>query len=465
MFQRLTDRLTGTLKKLSGGGGLTPDQVDDALKEIRRSLLEADVHFKVAKDLCESVRTRAVGADVWKSLQPGHQVVQLFKEELVAALGGNEQKPPEFNGKPPVYVLIAGLQGSGKTTFCAKLALYLRKKLKKSVGLVPADCARPAAKMQLQTLGAQIDVPVFNSPIERGALAVSREAKAWAATQFFDVVIVDTAGRQQVEESLMTEISELEKELEPQEKFLVLDAMIGSQGLEVAKTFNERLGLTGLILAKLDGDTRGGAALSARQVSGVPIHFIGTGEKPADLEPFFPERMASRILGMGDVLSLIEKAQESMEHIPQEEMAENAGKLMSGRFTLEDFRDQMKMVRSMGPLEGLMKMIPGMSQAMDKAPGVDPERELKRVDAIISSMTAKERRNHDLLNGSRKARIAQGSGTTVAEINRFLKQFMEMQKMMKQMSKMGIFGKGKMMAKMAKMGRGGGFPGGGGFPF
>ena len=455
MFDRLTERLTTTFRKLSGGAGLTESQVDEGLKEIRRSLLEADVHFRVAREVCDKIREKALGQKVWEKLSPGQQVVQIFHDELVEVLGGAAQVPPTFSGKPPVVVLIAGLQGSGKTTFCAKLALYLSKKLKKTVGVLPADCARPAAKEQLMILAKRVGVPAFDSPIEKGAVEVARQGLAWAQKEFFDVLIVDTAGRQQIDNDLMEELVQVEAILAPQEKFLVLDSMIGSQGLEVAKTFHEKVKLTGLVLAKLDGDSRGGVALSARSVTGVPICFAGLGEKPEDMEPFHPSRMAQRILGMGDVMTLIEKAKES---ISEEDAMASAEKMFGGSFTLNDFKDHLKRIQSMGPLEGIMKMIPGMGQAMKQMKGMEPEKEFKRIEAMINSMTKEERVNHGVLNGSRRVRIAEGSGTTVAEINRFIKQFVETQKMMKQFGKMGMGGKARSMAKMMKNKGGGGFP-------
>ncbi len=438
MFDRLTDRLSNAFRKLSGGAVLSEAHVDEALKEIRRSLLEADVHFKVAKDICDHVKSKAVGSEVWKNLSAGQQVVQIFHEELIESLGGKEQIPPNFNGQAPVIVLVAGLQGSGKTTFCAKLALYLRKKLKKSVGILPADCARPAAKDQLLTLAKKIEIPAFDSPIQKGALEVCKEGLAWAKKEFYDVLIVDTAGRQQVEESLMNELGEVERYLNPNHKYLVLDSMIGSQGLEVARTFNEKIKLTGLVLSKMDGDSRGGIALSARNVTGVPIVFTGTGEKPEDIEVFYPDRVASRISGMGDVMTLVEKARES---ISEEDAADSAQKMMKGEFSLEDFKNQLKMIQNMGPLEGILKMIPGMGSAMGELKNVNAEKEMKKVEAIINSMTPRERRKPDILNGSRRLRIAKGSGTEVSDINRFIKQFSEMQKMMKQFGKMGMLGK------------------------
>lgn len=450
MFDRLSERLKNTFKNFSKSPILSENQVDEALKEIRRSLLEADVHFKVVKELIEKIREKAIGQRVWEKLSPAQQVVQIFHEELIETLGGKDQKLPSFEGKPPFIVLVVGLQGSGKTTFCSKLALYLKKKMKKSVGLLPADCARPAAKTQLQILGQKVEAPVFDSPLDQGAVSVARVGLEWAQKNFFDVLIVDTAGRQQVDQALMQELSEVENVLNPNARFLVLDAMIGSQGLEVARIFHEQVQLTGLALSKLDGDARGGAALSARQVTGVPIAFVGVGEKPEDFEPFHPDRMASRILGMGDVLTLIEKAQET---VSEEEALASTEKMFSGQFSLEDFRDQLKTIQRMGPLEGLMKLIPGVGSALEemkKSPNaMDPQKELKKLEAIMNSMTPYERRNHGVLNGSRKLRIAKGSGTNVAEINRFLKQFMEMSKMMKQFSKMGFGAKG--MRTMGKL--------------
>ncbi len=450
MFDHLTERLSAAFGKLTGGVVLNATHVDEALKEIRRSLLDADVHFKVARDVCDRVKSRAVGAEVWKNLTAGQQVVQIFNEELVEALGGKEQSPPEFAGKPPIIVLVAGLQGSGKTTFSAKLALHIRKKLHKTVGLLPCDCARPAAKEQLTALAKRVGIEAFDSPIQKGAVTVAREGLKWAQSQFFDVLVVDTAGRQQIDEELMRELSEIERVLAPQERFLVLDAMIGSQGLEVARAFHEHARLTGLVLAKMDGDARGGIALSARAVTGVPIVFAGVGEKPEDFEPFHPSRMASRILGMGDVLSLVEKAREA---ISDDEAIDSAQKMFGGRFTLEDFRDQLKRLQNMGPLEGIMKLIPGMGQMMGSLKGVDPEREMKKVEAIINSMTAAERKKPDVLNGSRRLRISKGSGTQVSDINRFLKQFMEMRKMMKQFSKMGMGSRIKKLAQAAQSGK------------
>lgn len=450
MFDQLTKRLTGAFKQFTGGGTLSEAQVDEGLKEIRRSLLEADVHFRVAREICDNVRNNAIGQKVWEKLSPGNQVVQIFHEELIQVLGGKEQHATSFDGLPPVVVLVAGLQGSGKTTFCSKLALHLKKKHRKSVGLLPADCARPAAKEQLKTLGSRVEVPVFDSPLEKGALEVTKLGLDWAKQQFLDVIIVDTAGRQQVEESLMSELQQVHVLLKPQHCFLVLDAMIGSQGLDVAKTFHEKVPLTGLVLSKLDGDTRGGVALSARKITGVPLVFAGVGEKPEDLEAFFPDRMASRILGMGDVLTLVEKARES---ISEQDAMQSAEKMMSGAFTLEDFRDQLRQIQKLGPLEGILKLMPGMGGAMEQIQKAQPEKEMKRVEAIINSMTNEERRNHGVLNGSRKLRISKGSGTSVPEINRLLKQFVEMQKMMKQFKKMG------MMKKLASFSQWGKKPG------
>jgi signal recognition particle subunit SRP54 len=450
MFEKLTERLSQAFKKLSGSGVLNETHVDEALKEIRRSLLEADVHYKVAKNICDRVKEKAIGQKVWQTLTPGQQVVKIFHDELIEALGGKEQKIPNFAGQPPVVVLICGLQGSGKTTFTAKLALYLKKKLKKSVGILPADCARPAAKEQLLVLAKQCEIPAFDSPIAKGALAVTQLGLEWAKKEFFDVLLIDTAGRLQVDEALMQELSEIEKITNPKEKFLVVDSMIGSQGLEVAKTFHERVQLTGLVLSKLDGDSRGGIALSAREVTSLPIVFASVGEKIQDLEVFYPDRMASRISGMGDVMSLIEKAQEK---ISADDALEQTTKMLSGEFTLVDFKNQLKMIQSLGPLEGIFKMLPGMGGAIDQLKAADAEKELKKIEAIINSMTKEERLNPDILNGSRRLRIAKGSGTEVSDINRFMKQFIEMQRMMKQFSKMGMAGKLKKLALSQVLGK------------
>ncbi len=452
MFDQLTDKLSATFRKLTGGGILREDQIDEVMKEIRRHLLEADVHFKVARDLCESVKQEALGQKIFEKLSPGQQVVQIFHKKLVEVLGGSPdglpQAAPEFAGLAPVVVLVAGLQGSGKTTFCAKLALYIKKKLHKTVGLLPADCARPAAKQQLLTLANRVEVPAFDSPIQEGAVNVVKQGLEWAKREYFDVLIVDTAGRTQVDDELMQELQSVAGFLNPAEKILVIDAMIGSQGLEVARAFHEKVNLTGLVLSKLDGDARGGVALSARAVTQVPIYFASVGEKPQDLEAFHPDRMASRVLGMGDVMTLIEKAQETFT---EEQALESAEKIGKGRFTLEDFLAQMKQMQNLGPLEGLMKMIPGASQALRQMPeGYDPNREMKRMESMILSMTREERLDHTLLNGGRKLRISKGSGVPVSEINRFIKQFMETQKMMRQFSKMGLGGSLKNIRKLMK---------------
>ncbi len=435
MFDHLTNRLSTAFKKFGVGTKLTEAQVEEGLKEIRRSLLEADVHFMVAKELCNRVRDKAIGAKIWESLSASNQVVQIFQDELIEILGGTSVQLPEFRAAPPAAVLIMGLQGSGKTTFSAKLALFIKTKLKKTVGIVPADCARPAAKKQLQVLGASIGVPVFDSPLELGSVGVLEAAQVWAKRELFDIMIVDTAGRQQVEESLMQELQALADVAQPIERFLVLDAMLGSQGLEVAKAFHEKVPATALVLSKVDGDARGGVALSAKFVTQVPLVFASTGEKPQDLEPFYPERMASRIIGMGDVLTLIDKAK---EHISEEDALKATTKMMDGGFTLDDFLHQMKMIQNMGPLEGLLKLIPGMGQALDQVKNVNPEKEFKRIEAMIQSMTPAERHDVGILNGSRRARIARGAGVQVSDINKFIKQFLDMQRMMKQFKKMGM---------------------------
>ncbi len=464
MFDHLTERLSKVIQKLSHGGFLTQAQVEEALKEIRKSLLEADVHFRVAKEICEKVQAQAVGEKILEKLSPGQQVIQIFHEKLIELLGGvgpenlrdanptrypenlrdanstrynenDSEQVPQFSGLPPVVVLVVGLQGSGKTTFCAKLASFLVRKQKKTVGLLPLDCARPAAKEQLEILAQKSQVPCFDSPLEKGSRKIAQLGLDWAGKMFFDVLIVDTAGRQQVDDELMDELSQISKILNPQQKFLVLDAMLGTQGLDVAKIFHEKIQLTGLSLSKLDSDARGGVALSARKITGVPIVFVGTGEKIEDLESFYPSRMANRILGMGDVLTLIEKTKES---ISEEDAVQASKKMFSGDFTLEDFREHLRRLKNMGPLEGFLKLIPGMGSALKQLENVQPEKELKRIEAMVNSMTNQERKNPSILNGGRKVRISRGSGIGVPEINRFLKQFSQMQEMMNKFKKMGM---------------------------
>jgi signal recognition particle subunit SRP54 len=439
MFDSLSDKLLGSFKKLRAQGKITEANIQDAIKEIRLSLLEADVNFKVVKAFIDRVREKAMGQDILASISAGQQFVKIVHDELVAVLGG-EAAELIVRGKPGVIFLV-GLQGAGKTTTAAKLARHIRAKYGKRPGLVPADVYRPAAIEQLKTLGAQNDILVFDSKPADKPEEILERAKAWASENMIEVVLVDTAGRLQVDEALMGELGRLKSVWEPGEILLVADAMLGQQSVNVAEGFHATLGLTGLVLTKIDGDARGGAALSIRQATGVPIKFLGTGEKSDALEVFHPDRLASRILDMGDVLTLVEKAQEAID---EKSARESARKLAKNQFTVEDFLDQIQMMKKLGGMEGLLKMLPGMGQAMkqmkDMAP---PDKEIKRIEAIIRSMTNEERRNHDILNGSRRLRIANGSGTQVSDVNKFIKQFESSRKMMQQMMKMGLGGGGR----------------------
>lgn len=438
MFENLSDKLTNTLRKVRGQAKISESNIEDALKEIRLSLLEADVNFKVVKGFLDQVKAKALGADVLQSLSAGQQFVKIVHDELVATLG-NAAEEINVRGEPAVLMLV-GLQGVGKTTTAAKLALFVRQKLKKKPGLVPADIYRPAAIEQLTVLAKQNEIPVFASQAGQSVAQIVEKAKAWAKEEMIEVVIVDTAGRLQIDEPLMAELGNLKTSWPPNEILLVADAMLGQQSVQVAEGFHQRLGLTGLILTKVDGDARGGAALSIRKATGVPIKFLGVGEKVANLEVFHPDRLAGRILGMGDVMSLVEKAQDVIDEKTARESARKIGK---GDFTLDDFLGQMQMMKKMGGIESLMKMIPGMGnltkQLKDMKP---PEEEMKKIEAIIRSMTLKERNNPKILNGSRRLRIANGSGTEVKDVNKLVNQFTQAQKMMSQMMKMG-FGRGR----------------------
>lgn len=454
IFDSLSDKLLGSLKKLRGQSRITEENIEGTLKEIRMSLLEADVNFKVVKSFIDNVKAKALGQAVASGVNPGQQFVKIVNDELINVLGGTTE---ELNtrGSPGVIFLV-GLQGAGKTTTAGKLAKHIRQKYSKKPGLVPADVYRPAAIDQLKTLGKQNDIPVFDSKPTQKPEEILEQAKKWAADNMIEVVIVDTAGRLQIDEELMGELGRLKTIWEPKEVLLVADAMLGQQSVNVAEGFNQRLGLTGLVLTKVDGDARGGAALSIRQATGVPIKFLGIGEKSDALEVFHPDRLASRILDMGDVLSLVEKAQEVMD---EKSARESAQKIKKNQFTVEDFLKQLQMMKKMGGMESILGMLPGMGgmmkQMKEMAP---PDKEIKKIEAIIQSMTSKERANHDILNGSRRLRIAKGSGTEVSDVNKFIKQFEQSQKMMQQLMKMGM-GRG-----------GGGFPGMGGgggmkFPF
>jgi signal recognition particle subunit SRP54 len=432
MFQSLSTKLQNTFDQLNRRGKLSEADVDLALREVRLALLEADVHFSVVKSFIDRVRARAVGAEVSRALNPGQQVVKIVNQELTATLG----EPGRLNlkGPQPRVILLVGLQGSGKTTMAAKLASKLRA-LGERVLLVAGDLQRPAAVQQLQTLGAAVDVPVFaaqGAPPDVCAQAVSSAEK-----QGKTVVILDTAGRLQIDDALMNELIAIRDRTHPVETLLVADAMTGQEAVRIAEGFHKKIGLTGLILTKVDGDARGGAAISMRSVTGVPIKFLGVGEKTDALENFEPGRLASRILGMGDILGLIEKAESTLDRENAQKAAE---KLVSGSFTLEDFLTQLKEVRKMGPIGQLLGMIPGMSGPKVQIDEQEAEMQMKRTEAIIYSMTPRERRSPDVLNGSRKRRIAAGSGTTVYAVNQLVKQFKDMQKMMKQMgSRRGSF--------------------------
>jgi signal recognition particle subunit SRP54 len=426
MFDALTQRLTRALTTLRRKGKLTEGDLDEGLREVRRALLEADVNYKVAKRFVERVREAALGQEILESLTPGQQIVKIVRDEL-AALMGRTRKELDLSGKPSLW-LVVGLQGSGKTTTVGKLARHYKGQGKKPL-LAATDVRRPAAIEQLRQLGAQLDVPVYaegKTPLE-----IARGAVSQARRQLLDLVLIDTAGRLQIDEELMRELEEMKAALKPQEVLLVADAMTGQEAVSIAQTFHERLGLTGIVLTKMDGDARGGAALSMVEVTGVPIVFLGVGEKLADLEAFHPDRLAQRILGMGDVLSLIEEVERTIDEKKAEQLAR---KIEKDRFTLEDFLEQLQQVRSLGPLEKILEKLPGMGNLKGKVQL--NERELVKAQAIIQSMTPEERRHPEILNASRKKRIARGSGTQVSDINRLLKRFEEARKMMKRMKKL-----------------------------
>jgi signal recognition particle subunit SRP54 len=439
MFDSLTGKLEAVFKKLRGRGVLKEDDVKEALREVRLALLEADVNFKVVKDFINRVQARAVGQEILSSLTPGQQVIKIVHEELATLLGGTQAKL-HLSPNPPTVIMMVGLQGSGKTTTSGKLAKNFKKDGRR-VLLVPADTRRPAAIQQLVTLAKQVGVDAYSSE-ENDPVTICGAAVKHAASSLYEVVILDTAGRLQIDAPLMEELRQIKTKVKPHETLFVADAMTGQEAVNIAEKFNASVGFDGVILTKLDGDARGGAALSVRAVTGKPLKFVGMGEKLDALEPFHPDRMASRILGMGDVMSLIEKAQETVD---QEEALKLARKLKKNSFDLDDFRNQLKQVKKLGGLEQIMGMVPGMKKM--KLPDAQVnEKELTKVDAIISSMTPKERMDYTIINGSRRARIAKGSGTRVQDINRLLKQFAEMRKMMKSMTsgKMGRMFGGRM---------------------
>ncbi|HEY2421344.1 MAG TPA: signal recognition particle protein [Neobacillus sp.] len=439
-FEGLADRLQGTIQKIRGKGKVSEADVKEMMREVRLALLEADVNFKVVKDFVKKVSERAVGQEVLKSLTPGQQIIKIVNEELTALMGGEQSKIAVSN-RPPTVIMMVGLQGAGKTTTTGKLANMLRKKYNRQPLLVAADIYRPAAIKQLQTLGKQLDMPVFSLGDQISPVEIAKQAIAKAKEEHQDYVLIDTAGRLHVDEALMDELKDIKELTKPDEIFLVVDAMTGQDAVNVAQSFNEQLGLTGVVLTKLDGDTRGGAALSIRAVTQTPIKFVGLGEKMDALEAFHPERMASRILGMGDVLTLIEKAQANVDEQKAKELEQ---KMRTATFTLEDFLDQLGQVRNLGPLDELLKMMPGANKIKGLNNMQIDEKQIAHVEAIIRSMTKEEKVHPEILNSNRKRRIAKGSGRTVTELNRLLKQFEDMKKMMKQMTGMNPRGpKGK----------------------
>ena len=458
-FEGLSEKLNATFKRLRGKGRLTEADVREGMREVRLALLEADVSYKVVKDFVAQVTERCVGADVLDSLTPAQQIVKIVNEELVQLMGGTNAKLT-FASKGPTVVMMVGLQGAGKTTNGAKLAGLMRRQFGKRPLLVACDVYRPAAITQLQVVGKQLDIPVFEMG-QANPVHIAEEAIKYARDHGHDMVFLDTAGRLHVDEPLMQELAAIKAAVNPQEILFVADAMTGQDAVTVAESFNERLGLTGVVLTKMDGDARGGAALSIRAVTGAPVKFVGMGEKLSEMEVFHPDRIAGRILGMGDVLTLVEKAQATIDADEAEALAK---KMRKASFDLEDFRTQMRRIKKLGSLDSILKMIPGMGGLREKlaeANGAMPEKEMARTEAIINSMTMAERRNPDILNGSRRARIAKGAGVTVQQVNQLVRQFEQMRQMMKGM--MG--GKAKGMPAMPRMPRGMSMPGGmGGMP-
>jgi signal recognition particle subunit SRP54 len=445
MFDNLTQRLTQTMQKLRGKGRLTEDSISETLREVRIALLEADVALPVVQSFIGQVKQRALGQEVISSLQPGQAFVKIVHDELVQVMG-EENEALDLRASPPVVVLLAGLQGSGKTTTTAKLAKHLKEESKKKVMVVSCDVYRPAAIDQLKTLAEQVDVQFFPSSVADKPVEIATRALAEASKQFIDVLLVDTAGRLHIDADMMSEIRQLHAAVEPHETLFVVDSMTGQDAANTAQAFNEALPLTGVVLTKTDGDARGGAALSVRQITGKPIKFVGTGEKTEALQPFHPERVASRILGMGDVLSLVEDVQ---RHVDQDKAEKLARKIKKGRgFDLEDFRSQLEQMQNMGGLGTLVDKMPGMSQLPDQVKSRVNDRQTVSMIAIINSMTPQERRFPDVIRGSRKKRIALGSGTKIQDVNRMLKQFSQMQRMMKKFGKGGMKG---MMRKMASL--------------
>ncbi|MBP6121907.1 MULTISPECIES: signal recognition particle protein [Providencia] len=445
MFDNLTDRLSRSLRNISGRGRLTDENIKETLREVRMALLEADVALPVVRDFIQKVKESAVGQDVNKSLTPGQEFIKIVQNELTNAMGA-ENHQLNLSAQPPAVVLMAGLQGAGKTTSVAKLGKHLKEKQKKKVLVVSADVYRPAAIKQLETLAQSVDIDFFPSDAQEKPIAIVQKALKHAQLQFYDVLLVDTAGRLHVDEAMMDEIKEVHRVINPVETLFVVDAMTGQDAANTAKAFNEALPLTGVVLTKVDGDARGGAALSIRAITGKPIKFLGVGEKTDALEPFFPDRVASRILGMGDVLSLIEEIEHKVDRDEAEKLAK---KLKTGDgFDLNDFLSQLQQMRNMGGMASMMSKMPGMSQLPDNVKSQMDDKVTVRMEAMINSMTRKERLKPEIIKGSRKRRIAAGSGTTVQEVNRLLKQFDDMQRMMKKMKKGGL---AKMMRGMKGM--------------
>lgn len=462
MFESLSDRLTGVFRSFSGRGQLSEENIQEGLREVRLALLEADVNFKVVKSFVDNVREKCLGQEVLKGVSPAQQVVKIVHDELVQLLGG-ETTGLDLRGAMPAVIMMVGLQGSGKTTSSGKIANLLRKE-KMRPYLAPADVYRPAAIEQLTVLAKQLDLPCYPSTTDMNPVDIACAAVQDAKEQQATVVLLDTAGRLHVDETLMQELADIKAAVNPQEILFVADAMTGQDAVTVAEAFNEKLGITGVVLTKMDGDARGGAALSIKSVTGASVKFVGMGEKLSEMEVFHPDRIAGRILGMGDVMTLIEKAQTTME---ADEAAEMARKMQKAKFDLEDFRTQMRRVKQMGSLDSILKLIPGMGGLREKlaeASGAMPEKELARTEAIINSMTMAERRNPDLLNGSRRARIAKGAGVSVQQVNQLVRQFEQMRQMMKGMMGGKAPGGGRMPRVPRGMGGMGGMPGMGGFP-
>src|SRR3954471_13856262 len=457
MFESLSDKLKKSLRNLRGQGKLTPEAVDAALREIRMALLEADVNYKVAKDFVESVRAKAEGEEVWNGLKAHEQVVKIVYDELVELMGGTSSRLV-FTKQIPNVVMIVGLQGSGKTTSTGKISRWLRDNQERKPLLVSVDVYRPAARAQLKVVGDAVGVPVYEAAETNEPMTLARGAMKHATEFGFDTLMIDTAGRLHVDDELMVELEQIKAETRPVETLFVADAMTGQDAVKSGEEFHRRVGITGVILTKMDGDARGGAALSIKQVTGQPVKFVGVGEKYDALEPFYPDRGAQRILGMGDVLSLIKEVQSKVD---QSEAEEQLKKLQKNEFTLDDFRSQLRQVKKLGSFSKIMKLLPdqllggmGMPQ-MDEEQTKQMEKELKRTESIIDSMTREERTDHRILNANRRRRIARGSGTNVAEVNKLVKQYTEMRQMMRQLSGSGVFGggglKGKLMRRMAGM--------------